>query len=115
TSPVSLVTFWVFVVLFGLITLFVTLHAVGEPVVYWDSLILYVGYARDIYRQGGFPEKVVGQVGVGLGANYPHLYELLTAQTAAVAGFWNDAFAQLLPPVATTAALVLVYYTALEI
>src|SRR5690606_26130551 len=27
----------------------------------------------------------------------------------------NDAFAQLLPPVATTAALVLVYYTALEI
>lgn len=75
-----------YVLLFVLITGFVTLHAIGEPVVYWDSLILYVGYARAIFLEGGFPVKVVGQVGVGLGANYPHLYELLTAQTAALAG-----------------------------
>lgn len=104
-----------YVLLFGLITFFVTLHAIGEPVVYWDSLILYVGYARGIYLEGGFPVKVVGQVGMGLGANYPHLYEVLTAQTAALAGYWSDSFAQLLPPVAVTAAMALVYYTALEL
>lgn len=101
--------------LFGIITILVTLHAIGEPVAYWDSLILYVGYARDIFYQGGFPQKVVGQVGVGLGANYPHMYELLAAQTAALCGFWSDTFAQLLPPVATTAAMVLVYYTVTEL
>lgn len=104
-----------YLLLFGLITMFLTLHAVGEPVAYWDSLILYVGYARAMYLEGGFPLKVVGQVGIGLGANYPHLYEVLTAQTAALAGYWSDTFAQLLPPVAVTAALVLVYYTALEL
>lgn len=101
--------------LFGIITVLVTLHAVGEPVAYWDALILYVGYARDICLQGGFPQKVVGQVGVGLGANYPHMYELLAAQTAALSGYWSDTFAQLLPPVATTAAMVLVYYTVTEL
>lgn len=101
--------------LFVLINFTVLLHAIGEPVVYWDSLILYVGYARGIFMEGGFPYKVVGQVGVGLGANYPHLYELLTAQTAALTGTWSDAYAQLLPPVAVLAALGLVYYTVLEL
>lgn len=105
----------VYVFLFSLITLVVTLHAVGQPVTYWDSLILYVGYARDIYLQGGFPVKVVGQVGVGLGANYPHLFEVLAAQTAVVGGYWSDSFAQLLPPVATLAAMLLVYYTVTEL
>lgn len=104
-----------YVLLFALISFFLLLHAVGEPVSYWDSLILYVGYARAMYLEGGFPVKIVGQVGIGLGANYPHLYEVLTAQTAALAGYWNDSFAQLLPPVATTAALVLVYYIVLEL
>jgi len=101
--------------LFIVISLLVTLHAIGEPVVYWDSLILYVGYARAMYYEGGFPLKVVGQVGVGLGANYPHLYEVLTAQTACLAGYWSDSFAQLLPPFAVTAALVLLYYTILDL
>jgi len=114
-SRMSRLLFWLYLVLFAVITLFVTLHAVGEPVSYWDSLILYVGYARDIYLQRGFPVKVVGQVGLGLGANYPHLYELLSAQTAALAGHWSDTFAQLLPPVATAAAMVLVYYAVLEL
>jgi hypothetical protein len=105
----------IYAALFTLISFVVLLHAIGEPVSYWDSLILYVGYARMMYLEGGFPLKIVGQVGIGLGANYPHLYEVLTAQTAALAGYWSDSFAQLLPPVAVTAALVLVYYSVLDL
>lgn len=114
-SPAARTVVGIYVLLFALITFFVTLHAIGEPVAYWDSLILYVGYARSMYLEGGFPEKVVGQVGLGLGANYPHLFEVLAAQTAALSGFWSDTFAQLLPPVATAAAMVLVYYAVTEL
>ncbi len=98
----------------GFISFLVFLHAVGLPETYWDSLILYVGYARMIFEHHAFPVKVCGQVGIGLGANYPHLYPLLSAQTAAVAGQWHDIFAQLLPPIAGVASAILVYYTVLE-
>jgi hypothetical protein len=101
--------------LIGLISLVLFLHAVGEPETYWDSLILYMGYARMMFLDGEFPLKVVGQVGIGLGANYPHLYPVLTAQTAALAGYWSDTFAQLLPPVAAFASTLLVFYTGLEL
>lgn len=118
TAPVTgvwerlyLVAAWV---LIWLISVLVFLHAVGEPETYWDSLILYMGYARKMFLEHKFPLKVVGQVGIGLGANYPHLYALLTAQTAAIAGHWSDMFAQLLPPAASLATVLLVYYTALS-
>lgn len=103
------------VAVFAVVTLLTLIHAVGEPETYWDSLILYMGYAREIFYQESFPYKVVGQVGIGLGANYPHLYALLSAQTAAVAGFWDDSFAQLLPPVCVGGACVLVYFIVREI
>src|SRR5262249_3264422 len=48
---------------FAIITVLTLLHALGEPETYWDSLILYMGYAREIFYQGCFPYKVVGQVG----------------------------------------------------
>lgn len=97
------------------ISALVTLHAVGLPETYWDALILYIGYAREIFQQGAFPTKVVGQVGIGLGANYPHLYPLLSAQTAALAGQWSDIFAQALPPIASMVAMILLFYIAQEL
>ncbi|MCX7626703.1 MAG: hypothetical protein N2Z21_10920 [Candidatus Sumerlaeaceae bacterium] len=100
--------------LIGVISLLVMLHAVGLPETYWDSLILYVGYARMMFLQHSFPIKVCGQVGIGLGANYPHLYPLLTAQTATLVGEWHDVYAQLLPPVVGLAATILVYAIVLE-
>lgn len=103
------------VALITLISLIVTLHAVGQPETYWDSLILYIGYARKIFLEQSFPTKVVGQVGIGLGANYPHLFEVLAAQTAAMAGEWHDVVAQLFAPVAGIICTLLVYVTALEI
>lgn len=96
-------------IVFGIISVSVFLHAVGEPIVYWDSLILYAGYARDMFLQQGFPLKTVGQVGIGLGANYPHLFPVLSAQTAALAGYWHDMFAQMIPPVASLGAMLMVY------
>lgn len=101
--------------LIALISVLVTLHAVGQPETYWDSLILYIGYARKIFLEHSFPVKVVGQVGIGLGANYPHLFEVLAAQTAALAGSWHDVVAQLLPPLAGIASTLLVYALALDI
>lgn len=100
--------------LIGIISLLVGLHAIGLPETYWDSLILYVGYARALFEQHSFPIKICGQVGIGLGANYPHLYPLLTAQTATLAGRWDPVYAQVLPPVAGVASVVLVYATVLE-
>lgn len=98
----------------GVISLLILIHGIALPETYWDSLILYMGYARMMFDQHSFPVKVCGQVGIGLGANYPHLYPLLTAQTATLAGAWNDVYAQLLPPLAGIASVILVYATVLE-
>ena len=114
-SPLQKGYFFAACTLIGLISFVLFLHAVGEPETYWDSLILYMGYARMMFLEGAFPYKVVGQVGIGLGANYPHLYAVLTAQTAALAGHWSDTFAQVLPPLAGIASTLLVFYTALEL
>ena len=97
-----------------IISALVFVHGVAQAETYWDSLILYMGYARMMFLEQGYPVKVVGQVGIGLGANYPHLYPTLTAQTAALAGYWHDIFAQLLPPVASLVATLFVYLTATE-
>lgn len=100
--------------LIAVISFLIFCHAVGLPETYWDSLILYVGYARQIFLQHSFPVKICGQVGIGLGSNYPHLYPLLTAQTATLVGEWHDIYAQLLPAFAGLATVILVYATVLE-
>lgn len=90
-------------------------HAILFPVTYWDSLILYVGYARKMFFENGFPEKVVAQVGIGLGANYPHLYPLMSATIATVVGEWSDVFAQVIPPFAGLLSTILIYHIVLRL
>jgi hypothetical protein len=108
-SVIAKIAAGVMILLIVTISLVVFLHAIGEPETYWDSLILYMGYARLMFIEHGFPIKITGQVGIGLGANYPHLYALLTAQSAALCGFWDDAFAQLLPPCFSLSSILLAY------
>lgn len=100
---------WPLALCFGLITLLTFYHAVLFPEVYWDSLILYLGYARGIFLEQAFPVKVVGQVGVGLGANYPHLFELTGASIAAWWGHWSPLYLQLATPLAGLAAFALMF------
>jgi hypothetical protein len=75
-------------------------HALGFPVTYCDSLILYVDYGEQTYLAHGFPTLVCLQVGLGLGANYPHLYPLTAASMGTLWGHWQDAHAQFLSPFA---------------
>jgi len=74
-------------------------HALAFPVDYWDALIYYVDYAQRTWEHGGFPVAVCGQVGIGLGANYPHLFHVLQVLGAHIAGSWSDLYGQMLPPV----------------
>jgi 4-amino-4-deoxy-L-arabinose transferase-like glycosyltransferase len=97
--------------LIALITLLTFIHGVAQRETYWDSLILYMGYARMMVEEGGVIRRVVGQVGIGLGANYPHLFEFFAAQTAALVGRWDDQHAQWMAPVAGLAATLLIYGT----
>lgn len=84
-------------------------HAVLFPETYWDSLILYLGYARWTFLEGAFPFKAVAQVGIGLGANYPHLYPNYGATASAMVGAWTDLPQRFVAPLAGFAATVLVY------
>ena len=84
-------------------------HALLYPETYWDSLILYLGYARMIFLEGAFPFKAVGQVGIGLGANYPHLYLTYGAAASALAGEWSDVPQRLAAPLAGAGAAALVH------
>lgn len=90
-------------------------HAIFYPETYWDSLILYLGYGRLTWLEGGFPFKASAQVGIGLGANYPHLFSTHAAAVAAVAGWWSDLPARLWAPTAALAATLLVYGAALRL
>ncbi|MFB3787407.1 MAG: hypothetical protein ACE15F_13665 [bacterium] len=90
-------------------------HAVLFPVNYWDALILYIHYGKMTWRQGGFPVLVCLQVGLGLGANYPHLYPLHQAVTATLFGSWSDLYGQLLPPLAGLGSVLVLYYLILRL
>ncbi len=90
-------------------------HALVFPVTYWDSLILYVDYGEQTYLAHGFPTLVCLQVGLGLGANYPHLYPLTAASMGTLWGHWQDAHAQFLSPFAGLLACFLVYSMAKRI
>ncbi|MCX7012435.1 MAG: hypothetical protein NTW86_07725 [Candidatus Sumerlaeota bacterium] len=98
-----------------LVTALTFYHALLYPETYWDSLILYLGYARMTFLQHKFPVKVVAQVGIGLGANYPHWYPLLGATVAAMWHHWSALYQQLMAPVAGLATTVLVYHTVLRL
>ncbi|MBI1389279.1 MAG: hypothetical protein GC154_12610 [bacterium] len=109
---------WAFAAAWALMAAIVLLsfyHALLYPVDYWDALILYVHYGEMTWRLGGFPTLVCLQVGLGLGANYPHLYPLHQAATAALFGSWSDLYAQLLPPLAGVVSIVTVYYLSLHL
>ena len=101
--------------LIGLITALTFFHGIFFPEVYWDSLILYLGTARGIFLQHAFPLKVVGQVGVGLGANYPHIYELTGATIATWANHWSPIYLQLASPLAGLLTIILIYHIALRL
>lgn len=101
--------------LLGLVTFFIFWHALLYPEVYWDSLILYLGYARQTFLAHGFPVKVTGQVGIGLGANYPHLFSVLGSGVAALAGQWSELPQRLIAPLCGVATTLLVYQSALRL
>ncbi|HNT36551.1 MAG TPA: hypothetical protein PKH07_16310, partial [bacterium] len=92
-----------------LITILTFYHALLYPVTYWDSLILYTHYGEMTYREQGFPVRVCAQVGLGLGANYPHYYPLTSATLATFWGGWDDLYAQMFPPLAGLISVVLLY------
>lgn len=85
-------------------------HALFFPVTYWDSLIYYVHYGQLTYQQGGFPIMHCLQVGLGLGANYPHLFPLHQAVTATLFSHWSDFYAQFMAPFAGLGSVVILYY-----
>ena len=106
---------WVMAGLIALITAFTFYWAAFYPETYWDALILYLGYARGIFLEHAFPVKVVGQVGVGLGANYPHLFELTGATIATWANHWSPRYLQIATPLAGLMSLLLAYHTVLRL
>jgi hypothetical protein len=102
-------------VLIGAITFFNFWHALLYPEVYWDSLILYLGHARMTFLEHGFPVKVVGQVGIGLGANYPHLFPAVGAGIATAMGEWSELPQRFIAPLCGVASTILVYHSALRL
>lgn len=90
-------------------------HALFFPVNYWDALILYIHYGKITYQQGGFPILACLQVGLGLGANYPHLYPLHQAATAMLAGHWSDIYGQLLPPLAGLGSVLVIFHLGMRL
>lgn len=103
------------IALIAIITLLIFYHALLYPEVYWDSLILYLGYARMMFFEGGIVRKVMGQVGIGLGANYPHLYALLGAGTTIAAEQWSELPQRLIAPLSGLASTILVYHSVLRL
>jgi len=106
---------WAMAGLIALITAMTFYWAAFYPETYWDALILYLGYARGIFLEHKFPLKVVGQVGVGLGANYPHLFELTGATIATWANHWSPRYLQIATPLAGLMSLLLAYHTVLRL
>jgi hypothetical protein len=93
----------------ALILLVCAYHALLFPVTYWDAMILYVGYARMMFEAGGVAEKIVGQVGIGLGANYPHLFEFYHIAVAKMAGLgWSTVYARGVSPLCAGASAILI-------
>ncbi len=108
--------FWsVAFVLISLITITIFWHGVFLPETYWDSLILYLGYGRMTFLEHGFPFKAEAQVGIGLGANYPHLFSSYGAISSMLFDHWTDLHQRLICPIAGLATTLLVYTTSKRI
>lgn len=114
-SRLNTVLFYTALIIVVLITMLSFYHAVLFPVTYWDSLILYIHYGKMTYQQGGFPILYCLQVGLGLGANYPHLFPLYQAVTATVFNHWSDLYGQLLCPLAGLGASIVIYYLSIHL
>jgi 4-amino-4-deoxy-L-arabinose transferase-like glycosyltransferase len=102
--------YWICLIIITLITILTFYHALCYPETYWDSLIYYLHYGKMISQQHGFPVLVCAQVGLGLGANYPHLYPLLIGTVSILFGGYNDIFGQFFTPFAGLLATILIYY-----
>jgi len=109
------VFYWGYFLLLSLITIFTFYHALFYPETYWDSLIYYLHYGKMIYQEHGFPTLVCAQVGLGLGANYPHLYPLIGGTLSLLFGQYSDIFGQIIPPFAGLLATILIYFITLEL
>ncbi|MBN1901698.1 glycosyltransferase family 39 protein [Candidatus Sumerlaeota bacterium] len=97
-----------------LITLLIFYHALFYPVTYWDSLS-YLGMARSLFLNHRFPVKIVAQMGIGTGSNYPQMYRLASAMPSVVFGFWSNCHAQILAPVCCVGSLLLIYHLILRL
>jgi len=85
-------------------------HALFYPVTYWDAMILYVGYARMIHDAGYIPEYVCGQVGIGLGANYTHLFSFYhIAANKMFTPEFSPLFAQAISPLCGVAVVTFLF------
>ncbi|MCX7918770.1 MAG: glycosyltransferase family 39 protein [bacterium] len=102
-------------ILIILITSFTFYHALFYPETYWDSLIYYLHYGKMIFEQNGFPTRVCAQVGLGLGANYPHLFPLIGGTLSILFGGYSDIFGQFIAPFAGLLATILLYFIAREL
>lgn len=101
-------------VMFSTITLTIFWHGLLFPETYWDSLILYLGYGQLTFLEHGFPFKAEGQVGIGLGANYPHLFSTYGALASTMFDHWSDLHQRLAAPLAGLVTCGLIYLTVLE-
>ena len=108
-TTVGILAYYAAVFLIALNIILNFYHALFFPETYWDALIYYMGYSRLTYMQHMFPVKVVAQVGIGLGANYPHLFPLMGATIATLAGTWSNIFPQMISPVAGLITTALIY------
>jgi hypothetical protein len=105
---------------FGVLVWFSFQHALFYPPTYHDALIYYLYYSKLIFQSGGipfpvdaegFPIFVQGQVGLGLGANYAHLFLLWQASVSSLLGAWSSFPGQFIPPLAGLATGFLCYHT----
>jgi len=97
-----------------LTSLLIFYHSLLYPITYWDSFS-YLGMARSLFLNHRFPLKVVAQMGIGTGSNYPQMYRLASAIPSVVAGFWSNYFAQVLTPATGIITLLLVYHIILRL
>ncbi len=114
-SQIARAFFWFGVFAITVMTAATFWHGLFFPETYWDSLILYLGYGRMTFLEHAFPTKVVAQVGIGLGANYPHLFANYGAVASTMFGTWSDLHQRLAGPLAGLASTLIVYETLLAI
>jgi hypothetical protein len=103
---------------FSILMVFSFEHAVFFPPQYHDALLYYTYYPKLIFLNEGFPfpidpdgfkELVQCQVGLGIGANYPHLFRLWQASICCLGREWSSIPGQFLPPLAALATALLLY------